>query len=484
MVRISKGFLKSSFIYTVAGSLPLASAILLLPFYTGYLSTSGFGALSIYFAYTLLIQYITTYSFDISLYIHFHEFKNDPRKLSHFVSSAFILMLMIGGGVATVLTVTGDLLFESVFTDKSVSFYPYGILASATGIFQALFKVHSNLLQSREKPELFFWSNVFSLLLIVIFTIGGLYLFPQTLIGPVGGRFIAAFGCAIWALQRIFREFGIHFNYQLLRTSFSFNLYTFIYQLLQWVINYFDRILLSFYLTLGTIGVYDFGIKCLLIIEFILNGLHNSFFPKVVSTIMNQTEKRSSPEINRYYHGFTSVIMLLICLCILVFPWAIETFFRKAAYHESIKYIPYLALIYIFRAIRLYFAVPYGILKYSRPLPGIYLIVSALKIAGILIVVMRYGIYGVIASSVFSAIIEIVMLKYVIHKKFAFQFNFYKIVGAPVLLFLLIVILEPIYGTEHPFIVHSLYLFACIALLWWVYRNELKLIDPFNMIRK
>src|SRR5688500_9954964 len=104
MIRISKDFLKSSVIYTVAGSLPMVSAVLLLPFYSAYLSTSDFGALSIYLAFSLLIQYITTYSFDISLYIHFHEFKNEPKKLSSFVSSAFLLMLMIGGGVATVLT--------------------------------------------------------------------------------------------------------------------------------------------------------------------------------------------------------------------------------------------------------------------------------------------------------------------------------------------------------------------------------------------
>ena len=119
MIRISKNFLKSSFIYTVAGSLPVVSAIVLLPFYSANLSTSDFGALSIYLSFTLLIQYITTYSFDISLYIHFHEFKNEPRKLASFVSSAFILMLMIGGVVAGILTLSGDLLFKTIFSDRS-----------------------------------------------------------------------------------------------------------------------------------------------------------------------------------------------------------------------------------------------------------------------------------------------------------------------------------------------------------------------------
>jgi O-antigen/teichoic acid export membrane protein len=394
-------------------------------------------------------------------------------------------MLMIGGVVAAILTITGDLIFRSVFSDRSIAFYPYGLLASATGIFQALFKVHSNLLQSREKPEVFFWSNVISFSLIVVFTIGGLYLYPLTLAGPVGGRFVASIIMGLWALQRIFREFGVHFNLRLLRSSFSFNLYTFIYQILQWVNNYFDRILLLLFgMTLSAIGIYDFGFKCLLIIEFLLNGLHNSFYPKVVSTIMNQEEKVSTPEINRYYHGFTSVIMLLICFCILTFPWAIETFVARKDYHAVIEYLPYFAVIYIFRAIRLYFAVPYGILKHSKPLPGIYIFVSGLKILGIVLLVKNYGLYGLIAASVMSAIVEIILLKYVIRQRFVFRYNFYKIIGGPVLLFLLIIILEPLFGASHPYLLHSFYLLACLVMLFWIYRNDVKLIDPTKIIRK
>ncbi|MEX1239290.1 MAG: oligosaccharide flippase family protein, partial [Cyclobacteriaceae bacterium] len=241
-MRISKNFLKSSLIYTLAGALPMASALILLPFYVAYLSTSDFGALSIYFAFSYFIQLLTTYSFDTSLYIHFHEYKNEPRKLSAFASSSFILMMGIGLCVGFVFTVFGDLAFRNIFTDQSISFQPYGLLAAITGIFQAMFKVHGNLLQSREKPGIYLWSNVATFALIAGTTIAGLYLYPDSLMGPIGGRFIAAVVAGLWALARIFREFGITFDLPLVRTTFSFNFYTFLYQVLQWVINYFDRI--------------------------------------------------------------------------------------------------------------------------------------------------------------------------------------------------------------------------------------------------
>lgn len=466
----------------------MASALILLPFYVGSLSTSDYGALSIYFAFAYFVQLLTTYSFDTSLYIHFHEYKHDRAKLSAFASSAFILMLAVGLCMALLFSFCGEWIFRIVFSGKSISFHPYGVLALFTGIFQALFKVHGNLLQSREKPELYLWSNVLCFAAIAGITIWGLKAFPGTLAGPVGGRLVAAVLAGLWALRRIFREFGIRFDASLMRATFSFNFYTFLYQVLQWVINYFDRILMIFLgLTLANVGVYNFALQCLLIIEFILNGLHNSFYPKVVSTLMAQPVKQSVPEINRYYHGFISVIMLLICLCILFFPWAIEIFLKifsnKPGYAESIQYIPYIGLIYIFRAIRLFYAAPYGILKYTKPLSAIYLIVSVIKVGFMWIAIKQYGIYAVIAASIIAAIVEIILLRTAIQKRFRFQYNLFKVVVAPLILFALVVVLEPLFGGGARDLTHLFYLLTCLLLLAWIYRNEIKLIDPFNFLR-
>lgn len=482
-MRISKDFLKSSVIYTLAGALPMASALILLPFYVEHLSTSDFGALSIYFAFSYFIQLLTTYSFDTSLYIHFHEYKHNFRKLSAFASSSFLFMLFIGAVVGVIFTMSGELLFENIFEEQSISFQPYGFMAAFTGIFQAMFKVHGNLLQTRENPELYLWSNLGSFALIAGVTILGLQLYPGTLMGPVGGRLVAAVVSGLWALARIFREFGIHFDFALIRASFSFNFYTFLYQFLQWVINYFDRIFMVFFLALGQIGVYDFALKCLLIVEFILNGLHNSFYPKVVSTIIRQDIKRSVPEINRYYHGFIALIIILICGCILVFPVAIEMFVEKADYREAVAFIPYLSLIYFFRAIRLFYATPYGILKYTKPLSGIYLIVSALKILLMWLAIEPYGLFGVIFASVAAAVVEIILLRVGLRSRFQFEYNRFKILVVPTVIFLLIVVLEPLFGRESPNLLHLFYLLACITILGWVYRNEIKLINPFNILR-
>lgn len=480
---ISKNFIKSSLIYTLTGALPMASALILLPIYIANLTPADYGALSVYLVFAALVQILVMYSFDSSLYIHFHEFKNDKPKLASFISSAFVLMLMIGAGVGMFFFVAGDLVFKQFKTESPISFYPYGLIALGTGIFQSLLKVYTNLLQSRQKAETFFWANLFNFLFILSFTYAGIKLFPQTLMGPLGGRLLAGTISCVWVLYRVFSEFGFHFNYPLLRSSFSFNFYTFIYQVQQWLINSFDRVIMALFIPLSGVGVYDLAMKCVLVIELMMNGLNTSSYPKVISVFMSQEEKRSTPEINRYYNGNTAVVMLMICMTILLFPLILQNFLSsKPAYMQAIPFIPYVASLYFFRSIRLYFAVPYSLLKYMKPLPLIYLVVSAVKIVLMIVLLNRYHTYGVIVASFASLIVEIILLRMVVNKKFVFRYNALKLIFAPLFLFAMILILEPFFGQDYGWLIHSVYLISCGILLWWIYRNELKLLKPLSMI--
>lgn len=477
---ISRNFIKSSIIYTLAGTLPMASSLILLPFYIHHLSTEVYGALASYLVFSLLVQILVTFSFDTSVYIYFHEFKNDNKKLATIISSAFLAMLGIGVVVGLFFILTGHWFLKFVPLERSISFYPYGFAAMTTGIFQALFKVHSSLLQTRQKEETFFWSNVLLFSLIASLTIIGLQFFPNSLMGPIIGRSVAAGICGLWALTRIFGEFGVHTDLSWLRSSFGFNGYNFIYQLLQWVINYFDRIVMLLVLSLSDVGIYAFATQCLIALELLMNSLHGSFYPKVVSTIMAQPKKQSSPQVNRYYHGLTGVMMLSICGAILVLPWIIETFVKRQAYQETIPYLPYLATIYLFRTIRLYYTSPYSILKYTKPLPVIYLVVALLKIFIMVMLLRKLGVYSVIIASLVSAVVEIIMLRIKLKGLFALRFNIFKIVGAPLILFLLIVTLEPWLGDTHAFGLHLFYFLGCSVLLWWAYRNELTTLNFFR----
>lgn len=451
----------------------MASAIILLPFYSK-LPVEIFGALSIYFSVSLLVQIFVTYSFDSSLYINYHDYKQDPKKLRAFISSAFIFILLLSLIYGLTLAFLGNWIFSSLFKEEEIVFYPFGLLSVATGIFQALLKVNNSLLQTQQKPVLFLWSNVLSFSLIAGLTIAGLFLFPESLWGPIGGKLIASLLSGAWVLSHIFRQFGFHFNWQLLKTTFSFNNTSVIYQLQQWFINYYDRFFLLLFISIASLGVYDLALKCMLAIEIVLTGLNSSFYPKVLGVVALQKEKHSTIETNRYYHGLTAVAMLLVSASIFVFPIVIEFIFTKPGYKQAIPILPFAAAIYLFRSMRLFVAFPYTALKYSRPLPIYYLIILLVKVGAMFILVKRFGIYGAIASTWISYLAEIVILYWGVKDKFVFKINTPKMIIAPLILAMLIMVMEPLLGVDYPYGVHGFYVLVALAMLGWVYRLEIK----------
>lgn len=484
---ISKGFIKRSFIYTLAGALPLASAIILLPFYILYLPTEVYGSFALCLAISAGIQILTSYSFDNSLYIHYHELKADSDKLNSFISSAFIFMVGIGLVVLIMLSMIGQYGLPLLFPKSTLSFYPYGFMAIGIGVFQAIFKVHGNLLQTREKPEPFFWSNCILFLVIALTTIVGLKLFPGTLIGPLGGRLVAAVGAAIWALARVFNEYGFHFASPWKYTSVSFNAYSFIYQVQLWVINYVDRFVILIFMptaAIATVGIYEFAVKCLAPLELLLNGLNASIYPQIIKLLSKQEgEKHSSPEVNRYFYGQISIMMIVVCLSIFSLPFLVEWFVKKSQYKEALAYIPYLAVLFILRTMRLYFVMPYNILKIIYRLTFLNFSIAILKIIALILLIIKWQVMGVIISSAVAYAVDLVLLWRFLKKDYTMHFNPFKLILGPLLIIFLIVLIEPFFGNANPILVHGLYGFACSLLLWFAYRNEIKLINISKIFR-
>jgi O-antigen/teichoic acid export membrane protein len=455
----------------------MASQIILLPFYLNYLSAANLGVFSIYTGFSLLVQIFVTYSFDSSIYSFFHDYKSDHSKLSVFISSSFNFILIVSLITSLILAVTGHWIFAEVFSKATISFYPYGFVSVFSGIFQALFKVNSSLLQTQEKSTEFLKSNVVSFSLIALFTILGLVFFPDTLIGPIGGRLVATAISGLWVLSGIYRQFGFHFDFPMIKSTFGFNHPSLLYQIPQWFNNYFDRVLMSRYLPLAQVGIYDLAVKCLTGVELILTGMNGSFYPKVLGIVVLQKEKQSTLEINRYYNGLSALAILLVSLSILGLPWVIELvvyFIGKTDYLLALPIIPLIAITYLLRALRLYSAMPYAAMKYMKPLPVYYTIVIVVKLGLMVLLLQRYGVVGAIYSTWIGYLFEIVILYFGIQKRFAFNFNKVKLIVAPTTMALVILLCELKLKNINLEFLHTGYVILSGLVLWWTYRNELK----------
>jgi O-antigen/teichoic acid export membrane protein len=476
---ITRRFIKSSIIYSIAGALPMASAVILLPFYQNQLTIDQFGILSLYLAFAILIQIITTASFDASLYLHFHDFKNNLKELHRFISSAFITVLLVSAAVTVATIVIGPWVF-AFWLPEDASFYPYGIMAMATGIFQSVVKVNNSRLQSEQRPMDYLIVNCSNFGFTVLFTVLGLHFYPSTLVGPIGGRMLAFLFTGSWILTSVFRQFGMIWDRTLLHSTLRYNAYQFLYQLQQWIIGYADRFIMVILVATADLGVYDFTIKCLLILDFVIAAVYNSFFPKVLSLASDQERKGTTPEINRYFHGLTSIVLILISFSIVTLPELLA--FTKPEYAVSAYFIPWLALIYVMRPIRYYFSLPYNILKESKPLPIIFLLVSIAKLGLSVLLIRDYSIFGALTATLVGTLLETILMGTWMRHRFSFIFNWKKILLAPALFMIMVLVLEPL---AHPysFWIHVIYFITTVLLLAWLYRKEVPLVlKPFGKI--
>ncbi len=178
-----------------------------------------------------------------------------------------------------------------------------------------------------------------------------------------------------------------------------------------------------------------------------------------------------------------SVILLAICGTILVVPPGINLFVHKTGYAEAVQYIPYVAVLFVFKAIRLYFVLPFGVLKKMRRITALSLIVNLVKIVLMALLIPRWQLYGVIAASLLALVTEVALLWYYLRADYRVAFNGFKLMIGPFLVVFMVLAAEPVIGVQLPLVTHVVYGLVTVGLLWFAYRNELKTLDPFKNLR-
>ncbi len=282
---ISKQFIKSSFIYSVIGALPLASSIILLPFYTNMLTTDQFGLLALYIAFTAIMQILVNFSLDQYLGIHWINFQDNVQKAKENVGTVVSLLLLIGVLFLVVFIISGDSIFSSFsgFTKNktNLEFYPWGFMSLLTAIFNSLFKSYTALLIYQQRPVRFFWLNIFNFVLTIGISLSILFYKPFSLAGPMYGRLLSGLGIFLLALFFFVQEFGISFHKKLLKGIAVFCFPLFVYFILSWIAGNVDRYIIAYFLNASDVGIFVFAIQCTFLMEFFQSGLSSSIYPKV-----------------------------------------------------------------------------------------------------------------------------------------------------------------------------------------------------------
>ncbi len=468
---ISKDLFKSSAIYSLIGALPLASGVILLPFYTNLLPAAEFGNLALYISLSLLVQILVNFGLESYVTVYFIEYRHDEKQLKACMGTTLFFLLLLGAAFLLLSMSDGSYLF-TLIAGGSLKFYPFGLLSVMTGICHSLTKTYTNLLIYQQRPIKFFWINIFHFVLVIGLSISGLYWFPNTLIGPIWGRFLSSFSVAIFAFVSMYYSFGVSFHSKFLKPMILYSYPIFLYFLLFWFASYIDRFIINHYMTSSDVAVYDVAMKCTLLIEFFQNGFSSAILPKLFSYWKTHPTLESDVEVNRLFSIFSFLSLLFVPLFVLFIPIIVPVFVKQPIYYQGFAYVPILSLSYIPRILFYMYLSPFIYFKKTVFLPRVFLVSVILQIALTIIFIKLWGLMGAVWAQFFSKPIQVVFLYLKSRSIYQFKYNKIKLLYLPITFMAVSILFEWGLKFQWPLLAIC-QIITSITVIFFGYRREL-----------
>ena len=485
---ISKKFFKSSLTFSIVGALPMLSGFILLPFYTGdILSEKNYGYLTLHLAFALLFQSIFIFCIDHFIGPVIIESKHDDQLLKKRISAINYYSLLFSIIFIALLLILGPFVFDTYFKDdKPMQFYPFMGFTIITSFFNAYFKLYCNYLIYTEQPKRYLIANVTNFILTIGISISALYLYGDSIMGPLSGRLYSGIVIFILAFFYMYKNYGIKSDSAFLKEINKFCLPLLLFLILFWVFNNGDRFFIEKILSTELVGLFDFGIKCTLGIEVLFSGLNNSIYPKIYSLIKEKASKEKIKEIvNKYASGYLVVVVIAIIITLTTVPFAVTLLIKKTFYHKALAFIAILALAQIFKVLYFIYLAPLLYHKRTDLIAKSFVFATSIQLIITYLLIYFLGFNGIIIAYLTTKPLQILFVFIESNKFLQIPINITKQIILPITLCLVTLICQLIIKNNQALIYNPLIALIILIITTFFYRKEIKpfyltIISKFN----
>jgi O-antigen/teichoic acid export membrane protein len=482
---ISKSFLKSSIVFTLGGALPMVASIILLPFYTNYLSDLNYTQVTFYITVSLLLQILFSFSIESYFGIKYTQLYEEPDKQKKFIGTVSILLLLIGIGLLIITAFFGNFIFSKIHRkDLLMEFWPYGFYSVLTAFFNSYFKASTISLIYLKKSRLFLGLNFINFIATIAISIAGMYIYPNTIIGPIYGRLLSGVIIFFLAQYIFFKQGEFVLEKKFLKELVQFCMPYVFYVICTWVLSFFDRYILQKYISNEDFNAYDLVLKCFFGIEFLQNSLSAVIFPKLYEIWNKEKTNTTTKESNRYFNVFTAInILQLILFCVFI-PIIYKLIIHNQNFYRSEVYIGILAAGYALRSIFNFYLSTILFTKKIGILFKIFGISAAFQIIVTIIVAKEYGLMGAIYAGLGTKVLQVILFMLFTKNVFTYKFNYFKIIVLP-LAFVSINVLQFLVFKNYNIIQYLIQLVIFGILFFLLFRNEIRqTLVSFGIVKK
>lgn len=347
-----KRILKVNFFYLLISFFNASKAVLLLPLYVSLLSVSQYGILALMNTSLSFFTIFVALNLGLSVQTYYFDYAEDEVRLKEYIQRVFTLSLLVSAIVILACIFLGPAIFDFVFKDEEIQFYPNGLIVVLTASFVAINNIHYVLLRNKESLKAYALLTVFWVVSSTILQILFLYFLEWGVSGVLLGALIpsaAVFFYILWTSP----YFRFRFDLVGIKSSVYYSLWMLPYLLIQWFLAKGDRVIVENHIGLSQVGVYAFLMNISMIISLVATSILTSIRP----TLFKQFKLMKGAVIKDVKLLFLYYVLLVIATSLVIYLGIgfLHLFNISTEYLEVKNFVILALILFVIRAIIRFF---------------------------------------------------------------------------------------------------------------------------------
>ena len=430
--------------YSLIGFLRPAIYVFLLPLYLSFFTSQEYAIYNLMIDVAAIAMILVSLKLNTAMMTHYYDYLDDRRQQIDYLKTLYTGSLLIGLIFTAFIYFTGDFIFDSIFKDEAVRFFPYGMIVILYTLLFEANQVYVTFLKNEKDVWRFSQVMLTHVISIVVFQFVFIILLDRGVSGALEGILL---GNILVTLLIIIREpslISFKIDYSKIKASLRFSIMLLPYLIIYWFLSRGGRIFLERYTDLETVAVFALlmilSSVILLAVEAVINGVRPFLFEQFAMGPKSDKETISilTKMVINIPLLFVPLIILVACFIHLITP--------KVVYFAIADYMPLACLLFFTLVLAKLFYQQLLFAKSSHTITMLSFVALLALLLGFVYLIPRYEIWGVIiatiiANSCMAALFYIYAQK---HQHVAYSFN--SIILTPVIIFGIIFLLQYLSG--------------------------------------
>ncbi len=414
---------RHSVIYGLGGLASRILAVLLLPLYTRYLTTSDYGKIETLIALATVLTIVLRFGISSAFFRFYFDAADDVGRRIVLRTSFWFTMSMATLGLVVVVALASPI-SQLLFGDADAT-----DLVRATGVAlwaQMNYEQLTSLFRVEERSVAFVLASLTNVLLTVGATVLLVVVLDKGPLGVIVGNFTGTLLVYLALLGYRREQVGLQFDRDLLRRMNQFGLPLVPSALLLWVTNFSDRFFLVKLADAAEVGLYSVGVRVASAMVLILTAFRTAW-PAFAYSIKSDDEARQT-----YAWVLTYLVVLSTWIAVtlaLLSPWLVA-WLTTTPFESASRVVGPLAFAAVAFGGYIVLAIGIGRARRTQFNWVITGIAAAVNVALNLILIPYYGMMGAAVATVAAYVVMFAGMAWWAQRVFPVPYQWRRVVTA------------------------------------------------------